>query len=383
MKDKRSWCIRAWLVGMIVAGGAVAIAHAAETAPSSVLRYGEILKYGDISSGGDSVVFRRINSLDDVAGSVKRPRIQKHSKAIVLTANGIEDLAGDPSVDFSATFGLNDKGEVVGGLNTATSLRPFRAKRGQNFQLLDLLPGDNGGLAFSINEGGEVAGYSTGKAGERAVWWDLRGNPKPLQSPPGLTSRALGLNDKGDIVGVTGSGRLQGLLWPNKGTLVKLGTLAGASGSQAVSINERGEITGFADGVDGVPYRTRAVLWSANGQTIQDLGALFKDGTSRARDINDRGEVVGTSAGGHHEMRAFIWTAETGMVDINTLVSLPNIRLTDAVGINKQGDLVVIGHEKTAAQLEQEAGHAHDGEFQHGDDGHEQPRQIYVISRMQ
>lgn len=382
MNHKRSWGIRAWLVGMIAVGGFVAIAHAAETAPSSDLRYGEVLKYGDISSGGDSVVFRRINSFNDVAGSVKRPRIQKHSKAIVLTAEGIEDLAGDPSTDFSATFGLNDKGEVVGGVNTATSLRPFRAKRGQNFQLLDLLPGDNGGLAFAINEGGEVAGYSSGKGGERAVWWDLRGNPKPLETPPGLTSRALGLNDKGDIVGVTGSGRLQGLLWPNKGGLIELGTLSGASGSQAVSINERGQITGFADGVDGVPYRTRAVLWSANGQTIEDLGALFEGGTSRARDINDRGEVVGTSSGGHHEVRAFIWTAETGMVDINSLVSLPNIRLVDAVGINKDGDIVVIGHEKTAAQIQHESGLAPDGEHRHGDDGHEQPRQIYVLNRM-
>ena len=382
MNHKRSWSIRAWLVGMIAVGGLAAIAHAAETAPSSVLRYGEVLKYGDISSGGDSVVFRRINSSNDVAGSVKRPRIQKHSKAIVLTENGIEDLAGDPSTDFSATFGLNDKGEVVGGLNTATSLRPFRAKRGQNFQLLELLPGDNGGLAFAINEGGEVAGYSTGKAGERAVWWDLHGNPKPLESPPGLTSRALGLNDKGDIVGVTGSGRLQGLLWPNKGHLVKLGTLSGATGSQAVSINERGEIAGFADGIDGVPYRTRAVMWTPGGQTIQDLGSLFKDGTSRARDINDSGEVVGTSGGGHHDLRAFIWTADTGMVDLNTLVSLPNILLTDAVGINKRGDIVAIGHEKTAAQLAQEAGHPHE-EHRHGDDGHEQPRQIYVLTRMQ
>lgn len=377
MKYKQNWRIRAMLLGLMASAS---IAHAGQSAPTNELRYGEVYKYGDISSGGDSIVFRSLNNANDVVGSVKRPGIQKTSKAIVLTQEGIEDLVGDPSVDFSATFALNDRNEVAGGINTATALRPFRAKRGQNFQLLPLLPGDNGGLAFGINEGGEVAGYSTGKQGERAVWWDLQGTPHALEGLPGLSSRALGLNDKGDIVGVTGRGRLQGLLWPGKGDLVQLGTLPGASGSQAVNINERGQIVGFADGVGGVPHRTRAVLWSSFGQSIQDLGALFEGGTSRARDINDRGEVVGTSVGGH-EVRAFIWTEETGMVDINTLVSLPTIRLTDAVGINKKGDIVVIGHQKTAAQLEQEAGH-HDGEHHHDDDGHEQARQIYVLTRM-
>lgn len=352
----------------------------AEAAEPGALRYGSVLKYGDISSGGDSIVFRRINNASDVVGSVKRPGIQKTSKAIVLTADGIEDLAGDPGVDFSATFALNDKGEVAGGLNTATALRPFRAKRGQNFQLLNLLPGDTGGLAFGINEGGEVAGYSSGKSGERAVWWDLKGRVQALQGLPGLTSRALGLNDKGDIVGVTGSGRLQGLLWPAKGAVIPLGTLPGAAGSEAASINERGQIVGFASDVDGVRHRTRAVMWAPDGESIQDLGALFPKGTSRARDINDSGEVVGTSVG-NHEVRAFIWTQETGMVDINTLISLPAIVMTDAVGINKKGDIVVIGHEKTPAQLEKEAGHTHDGEHEHGDDGHEQPRQIYVLKR--
>jgi probable HAF family extracellular repeat protein len=380
MNYKRHWRMRTWLLGVMLTSASFAIAVEEPPAPTGDLRYGEVLKYGDISSGGASIVFRRLNSSNDVGGGVTRPNIQKTSKAIVLTADGIEDLAGDPSVDFSATFGLNDRGEVAGGLNTATALRPFRAKRGQNFQLLNLLPGDTAGLAFGINDGGEVAGYSSGKLGERAVWWDLGGTVKALPSPQGLTSRALGLNDKGDIVGVTGGGSQQGLLWPNKGELIKLGTLPGAGGSQAVSINERGEIVGFANHVDGIRHRARAVLWGPNGQTIQDLGALFEGGTSRARDINDRGEVVGTSVG-DHEVRAFIWTAETGMVDINALVSLPSIRLTDAVGINKKGDIVVIGHEKTAAQHEHEAGQD-DGEHNHADDGHEQARQIYVLTRM-
>lgn len=381
MEFKRNWRVAAYIGFGIVAGLSVLQAEAAEAVKNNSLRYNSAVKYGDISAGADSIVVRRINTVKDVVGGLKRPgSTKKTSKAFVLTADGFEDLVGDPGVDFSATFALNDRGEVAGGLNTATALRAFRAKRGQNFQLLTLLPGDTGSLAFGINDGGEVAGYSSGKLGERAVWWDLKGNVTQLQGLPGLSSRALGLNDRGDVVGVSGSGRLQALLWPSKGAVVPLGTLPGATGSEASSINNRGDIVGFATGIDGVRNTTRAVMWSPEGDSIQDIGVLTEGDISRARDINDVGEVVGTSES-EHGSRAFIWTAATGMVDVNTLVSLPTIIITDALGINKKGDIVVIGHEKTAAQLQQEVAPNEAVAHQHGDDGHEQPRQVYVLSR--
>lgn len=375
---------RGWRVSVCIGLGVIAslLLLEVQAAEANVnMRFNSAVKYGDINAGSDSIVVRRINTLKDVAGGLKRPSAtRKTSKAFILTADGFEDLVGDPGVDFSATFALNDRGEVAGGLNTATALRPFRAKRGQNFQLLTLLPGDTGGLAFGINDGGEVAGYSSGKVGERAVWWDIEGNVRELKGLSGLSSRALGLNDKGDVVGVSGSGRLQGLLWPSKGKVIALGTLPGATGSEAASINNRGDIAGFASGIDGVRNTTRAVMWSPDGESIQDIGVLAEGDISRARDINDNGEVVGTSES-EHGSRAFIWTAATGMVDVNTLVSLPTIILTDALGINKKGDIVVIGHEKTAAQVQQEVAPNEAAAHQHGDDGHEQPRQVYVLTR--
>jgi probable HAF family extracellular repeat protein len=82
-----------------------------------------------------------------------------------------------------------------------------------------------------------------------------------------------------------------------------LGTLGGPE-SSATEINERGQIIGWADKVNGRGWQFRhAFLWQ-NGK-MRDLGTLGgRD--SRALDINDRGQVVGwaeTPTGS----RGFLW----------------------------------------------------------------------------
>jgi probable HAF family extracellular repeat protein len=98
---------------------------------------------------------------------------------------------------------------------------------------------------------------------------------------------------------------------------------------------------------------------------VQDLGSLVPGGRSRAYNINARGEVVGSSASADGE-RAFLWTAATGMLDLNSLVASSGLRLTEAVGINERGYIVALGHE------------AHEGAAGDHDD-HEQPKQVVVL----
>ena len=93
---------------------------------------------------------------------------------------------------------------------------------------------------------------------------------------------------------------------PPRYRVTDLGALTGPK-SDAVAINERGEVVGTADvnvRSSGGTYLTHAFLWR-RGRLI-DLGA-FDGKSSRADGINNRGQIVGTS-----NQHGFLWSQEQG-----------------------------------------------------------------------
>jgi probable HAF family extracellular repeat protein len=106
-------------------------------------------------------------------------------------------------------------------------------------------------------------------------------------------------------------------------------------------MNSRGQIIG-----QGHTGHQRAVLWEPDG-SVRDLGTLPGQtfaGTSR---INDHGEIVGWSAGpgGTESWRAFLWTEDEGMLDLNDLLDASGRRwdLEIASGINESGQIIASG----------------------------------------
>ena len=128
------------------------------------------------------------------------------------------------------------------------------------------------------------------------------------------------------------------MLWTKAGDVLDLGILPGDSASEAVAINNSGDVVGSSKGPGGL----RAFIWSRVGG-MQELGILPGGDSSTATDINDSGEVVGrsTSAEGDH---AFIWTKQGGIADLNSADSAAlGFVFIEAHAINARGQILAMG----------------------------------------
>ena len=179
------------------------------------------------------------------------------------------------------------------------------------------------GEARAINRAGQVAGWSSldssgAYVGMHAALWTSGGLPADLGTLPGYdSSDALGLNDVGQVVGYSTSNtmpRVGAFLGTPGGGMTDLGTLGGDF-SYAHDVSNAGQVVG-ASRTAGGSYR--AFLWTA-GEGMADLGALPGDTDSYAHAISEAGQVVGYSlayAGSELSQRAFIWKASGGMAEL-------------------------------------------------------------------
>ncbi len=113
------------------------------------------------------------------------------------------------------------------------------------------------------------------------------------------------------------------------GTMTDLGTLGG-TGSYANGINERGQVTGWADTAGGDVSRVPVdrVRWHAGS------GHARRNGQRRDRDQREGpGHRERTTADG--ASHAFRWTASGGMQDLGTLGGTGSV----ATGINERGQV--------------------------------------------
>ena len=273
--------------------------------------------------GGQESWATGINNWGQVVG-VSETKNRNEYRAFLWTHKKMKDL-GILDGDFiSGAWTINDRGQVVGfSLNSANERRPVLWDHSGLHELETL--GGTYSDAFGINRHGEIAGWATlpDETDEivHAVSWNKRGvtDMNPFQSD---WSVASSINTKGEMVGayLTSEGLLRAVLW-NKQGVHKLGTLGGDEESEAYWINDKGEAVGWYELPGGAWH---ACLWTRHGDTV-DLGAL--DGLySEASSINDHGEVVGTSYFDDtlSTSRAFLWTKKHGMRDLSTLVDLPD-----------------------------------------------------------
>jgi probable HAF family extracellular repeat protein len=336
-----------------------------------------------------------VNTLGLVSGVAVVPSGAQH--AVLWFRGSFLDIAatglGGPN---SGAAGVNENGQVVGqaessqrdpnnenfcGYGTGLACLPLLWQYGKTYTL-PLLGGHNGS-AGQINKHGEAVGYAeTGVRDpgcptgarvngtgpqvldfEAVVWGPRQGEMRELHPLPGDTvGMAFGINDDGQIVGLSGScantivppfaAGLHAVLWDKDGTAHDLGNLGGtgnpdllAIGNVANAVNNRGQVAGVS-AMSG-NTTTHAFLWTKERGKMLDLGTLTGDVNSAALGINDRGEMVGASfsAGGpiSGNPRPFLWK-DGRMTDLNDLVPANSpLHLLTAFGINDAGEIAGFG----------------------------------------
>lgn len=265
------------------------------------------------------------------------------SVSIAEWSNGLlTDLGvppGLPSHEFNMprVFGINDLGTVVGTVHTSDGDLPSRwfiYDRGR-FTVLPLAdPTDLGGAAIGINNRGEVVGYDHTSNKKVAGWLWSNGVYSRLPVS-GTSTTALGVNSGGTIIGnrsfrlirrlLTGQLRLKG----ERGYVLSQGTAQYLTGF-VYAINDQCEAAGGS---------------VSNGHA---MATVFKNGIatvilslpSSAVGINSSACVVGSyQPAGYNQRHLFWWSANSGACDLTP----DGYRSAEAAAINNRGDILGFG----------------------------------------
>lgn len=191
--------------------------------------------------------------------------------------------AGQPGTRPEAwAVGINNLGQVIGVRREDQHAvdRGFLWTAAHGMQ--DIVVGEH---VVSINNAGQVLGGHGGfLVGERAFIWEQTTGIRRIDAHGSLDA----INDHAQVAGDDGIA----YRWTETGGHELLGTLGGIS-SQAVAINNRGDVAGNSATADnGGNSVGHAFLYDANG--MHDIGHLGGNST-QAFGMNDFGWVVGHS----------------------------------------------------------------------------------------
>jgi probable HAF family extracellular repeat protein len=254
-------------------------------------------------------------------------------------------LANLPPDSNSFAFDLNDAGVVVGTIESASDMRFMHAFKwtAGTVEMLPTLGGDYS-VARSISHSGLAVGaaQTVARCFHAVVW--KKGKASELQTlSNGDTSYANAINNEGEIVGQSNDGQnrqAKAVRWTVDGAVHVLPTQHGSVFSNALALNNRGQIVGFDN--------AEAALWTQSREI--ELGS-FGDEPNVALDVNDPGDVVGSSAEAEGRMRAFLWR-KGHLYNLNRMVPASSgWVLLSAFRINNRGEILAHGFHQGQSRL--------------------------------
>lgn len=194
------------------------------------------------------------------------------------THNGQLMLFGDPNLEWSGGYAVNNNGQVVGGYSSELSNRASFYYDANNGSIRDIDPlGRDYTTTVDINEAGQAVGtafYSGPDGGYSTAYLYQNGVNTALDNPFGLGSAAGGINASGQIVGTFQiDGDQYGGLWHaffygsngwvdlNEGITLD----DGAYLYRAVALNDLGDVIAY--GSDGSNY---LLTWHTKVQPVPE-----------------------------------------------------------------------------------------------------------------
>jgi probable HAF family extracellular repeat protein len=352
----------------------------AQTSPTAQYQVTYLDSLGGTNSRGNS-----INNRGWIAGFSLLSGDQ--SRHATLWRNGsILDLGtlGGPDKNSSVTWPVKNNRGIIAGISQTDLPEPNRERwscfaffSGPNregytclgfvwmngvMRELPPLPGGNNSFATGADNKGQVVGWAENDVRDRTcverqvlqfrpvIWGPGTHQIQELPLISGDTSgAATAINNKGQIVGISGScdqavGRYtakHAVLW-EKGEAIKIGNLGVELWNTPMSINQRGDIVGFAgtDPNDLAGDFLRAFIWTRKSgiKRLEPL-PLSDHVFSQANAINERGQVVGISCTVGGDCRAILWENHTRK-NLNDLIA-PGFNgiLLNAQDINDQGEI--------------------------------------------
>jgi probable HAF family extracellular repeat protein len=275
--------------------------HAALWKDGQATDLGSLSRNPYFSSGASG-----INDLGDVVGGSNADADENHA-ALFVDGKAIDLGTGFASPSFSYAYDINNRREIVGSRSTSQSAptQAFLLRKGR-FTDLGSLGGTGMGpfsttsIAYAINNKGQIVGASLPEEGPlHAFLWE-KGRMQDLGAVGNSNdySSAFDINDNGVVVGESYVGNSGAAFYWRDGQMRRLPTLGGRR-SSALGINNRGQVVGRADFV-GAPFANagHAVLWQKG--RIVDLNTLVVNlpadvALETAEAINDEGVIVGST----------------------------------------------------------------------------------------
>jgi probable HAF family extracellular repeat protein len=266
-----------------------------------------------------------------------KPPCFTHPGHAFLWSNGtMTDLGTLGGLDSSGNA-INDLGEVVGSSNASSGSSAFADQNG-------VMTAINTGDALAVNDSGEIAGEGAfpvagtpGDVFDQAFTYQ-NGATTVLGLLPGeggIFTAASGINSSGEVVGSGDNSASDERAWKDQnGAMTDLGTLGGPQAA-ATAVNAQGQIVGFAQTSSDADHG-----FVDTGGKLSDLGLnVFPDA------INDLGVIVGQGPGGA------VIDSGGAIQNLNNLVPAGSGSvLTNAVGINDNGQIVANGTSNTTGQ---------------------------------
>ncbi|MEW6022023.1 MAG: PKD domain-containing protein [Pseudomonadota bacterium] len=290
--------------------------------------------------GGPDAIANALNDHGQVVGSASTGAPFVYHGFRWSRQTGLVDLNSAGATNSNAND-INNKGHVTGTARFPGSTPPGGAYRWTpqtGMVNLGSLGPESSSSGLALNDAGTIVGESDEAQGPRLTqvtkWPAAGGGPIPLNDFPSIASRALDINEQGQIVGGAAfDTRLsdQAFIWTRQGGLQGLGTEPSYQ-SWADGINEKGLVIGE---LYSSPVDRNGIIWSReNGLLVVGTPSVDASDTG---DLNNRGQVVGSLNG-----RGYIWTRASGFVDLSSrVVGAPSgLTLFYGQAINDSGTIV-------------------------------------------